>query len=56
MLEFKNKYSIENHKKSTQVEEQRFFRWTNKNFYRTAYNDMRSTVSSIVNNRELGTC
>ena len=43
LLEFKNKFSIDNPKRDKSVEEQRFFRWSNKNFYRTSYHDMRST-------------
>lgn len=44
LLEYRNKFKIENHKKGTQIEEPQLFRWSNKNFYRTSYNDMRSPV------------
>ena len=43
MLEFRNKYKIENPKRGKSVTENKFFNWTNKNLYRTSYNDMRTT-------------
>jgi hypothetical protein len=45
LLEFKNKFNVDNPKRGKVVDEQRFFRWTNKNFYRTSYSDMKSPVS-----------
>ena len=46
LLEYKNKFSIENPKKNTEIFENNFFRWTSGNFYRTSYNDMGSRVSN----------
>lgn len=45
LLDFKNKFSVDNPKRGHTVAESRFFRWSNNNFYRTSYNDMRSPVS-----------
>ena len=45
LLEFKNKFKVDNPKRGSSVSENKFFNWTNKNFYRTSYNDMRSNVS-----------
>ena len=45
LLEFKNKYNIENPKKTSDIVESNFFGWTSGNFYRTSYNDMGSRVS-----------
>lgn len=42
LLEHKNKFSIDNHKRGKAIPEQKFFKWSNANFYRTSYNDMRS--------------
>eukprot|EP00347_Sterkiella_histriomuscorum_P018138 403346645 len=42
LLEFKNKYNIENPKKTSDIVENNFFGWTSGNFYRTSYNDMGS--------------
>lgn len=44
LLEYKNKFSIENPNRGATVSEDTFFRWSNKNFYRTSYNDMRTPV------------
>lgn len=46
LLEFKNKFSIENPKKAANIPESGFFKWTNQNFYRTSYNDMTVPVSN----------
>jgi len=46
LLDFKNKFQIENPKKSQDIFENNFFRWTSGNFYRTSYNDMGSKVNS----------
>lgn len=46
LLEHKNKFQIENPKRGNSIAEPDFFRWSNKNFYRTSYNDMRSPVSA----------
>ena len=45
LLEYKNKFSIDNPNRGSTVSEGTFFRWTNQNFYRTSYNDMKSPVS-----------
>lgn len=47
LLEYKNKFTIDNPKKANPIGEQQFFRWTNKNFYRTSYNDMRVKVDIL---------
>jgi len=44
LLDFKNKFNIENPKKTSDIFENNFFRWTSGNFYRTSYNDMGSKV------------
>lgn len=41
LLEYKNKFDIKNPKVGKTFTEEQFFRWTNSNFYRTSYNDMR---------------
>ena len=41
LLESKTKFEIKNPKQEQKVGENEFFRWTNGNFYRTSYNDMR---------------
>lgn len=41
LLEYKNKFSIDNPKRGKNIKEHNFFKWTAKNFYRTSYNDMR---------------
>ena len=46
MLEYRNKFNVDNPKRSTAFSEDQFFRWTAGNFYRTSYNDMRSKVRS----------
>jgi hypothetical protein len=56
LLEHKYKFSVDNPKRGKFVDEQKFFRWTNKNFYRTSYNDMRSPVSVKIAKFTLGTC
>lgn len=48
LIDFKNKFNIDNHKRGNTVQENRFFRWSNNNFYRTSYNDMVSPVSFII--------
>lgn len=47
LLEYKNKFTIDNPKRANPIGEQQFFRWTNKNFYRTSYNDMRVKVDNL---------
>ena len=44
LLEHKYKFKIDNPKRGKHLNEERLFRWSNKNFYRTSYNDMRSQV------------
>lgn len=48
LLEYKNKFKIENPKANRAIEEPKFFRWTTKNFYRTSYNDMKSPVRILM--------
>ena len=45
-LESNTKFSFNNHRATHQYGEDTFTRWTNKNFYRTSYNDMAVKVSS----------
>ena len=40
LLDYKNKFNIENPKKTHNIIETNFFNWTSGNFYRTSYNDM----------------
>lgn len=49
LLEYKNKFTIDNPRKASPIGEQQFFRWTNKNFYRTSYHDMGTKVINIIN-------
>ena len=48
LLEFKNKFDVQKHRKIESINEQEFFRWTSNHFYRTSYNDMRSNVSETL--------
>lgn len=48
LLDSKNKFNIDNHKRGVNMDEKKFFRWSNNNFYRTSYSDMRSPVSSLL--------
>ena len=41
MLEYKNKFSIQNPFRKKSLSEAQFFKWRNTNMYRTSYNDMR---------------
>lgn len=41
LLEQNTKFKIENPKQSQKYVEQQFFKWSNSNFYRTSYHDMR---------------
>ena len=59
LLEYKNKFNINNSKRARSIGkvdpgtvpiEKGIFvknKWSNSNFYRTSYNDMRSKVSDI---------
>lgn len=47
LLEYKNKFTIANPKKNSDIIESNFFGWTSSNFYRTSYNDMGSRVSNL---------
>ena len=44
-VEQRTKFSAHNHKANKAINENTFFSWTSKNFYRTSYNDMSSRVS-----------
>lgn len=46
-LEYKNKFNLNNPRKIDTIKEQEFFRWTSNHFYRTSYNDMRSSVCNL---------
>lgn len=56
LLEYRNKFAIDNPKRGKPIPEKHFFRWSNKNFYRTSYNDMRSPVCCTFILINLGTC
>ena len=45
-LESNTKFSFANHRAGERVMEQTFTSWTDKNFYRTSYNDMAVKVRS----------
>lgn len=45
LLESKAKFLPINPKKGIAIKEPELFRWSNRNFYRTSYSDMKSPVS-----------
>ena len=46
-LESNTKFSFQNHRATAQFGENTFTKWTDKNFYRTSYNDMGDTAGKV---------
>ena len=46
-MEFRNKFTLQNHRKDLQIVEDNFFRWSNGHHYRTSSNDMSTKVDTL---------
>jgi len=43
----KDKFTFTEHRKTSSIGDNGFFKWTSNNMYRTSYNDMAKKVSSF---------